>query len=229
EKDKVLLPKFLVTSALRKGRSTQQQEPDKPFLLEFATPVIAANDDRKMVLTNDSTKTSTELSWKLVADTSTLRKRAAIAFPFEEKTSYTLMIPDSTFKDVYGRFNDSTSISFVTFEKSATGNLFLKVTTDSLKNYFYELRSSSNEVIARSKLKPGLNDLKFLSLRPGNYSLKVIEDLNNNNRWDTGNYWKQLQPEKIYNYTDEITLRANWDLDVEMSVGRKIVERKGSR
>lgn len=229
EKDKVLLPKFLVTSALRKGRSTQQQEPDKPFLIEFSTPVIAASDDRKMVLTNDSTKTSTELSWKLAADTSTLRKRAAIAFPFEEQTSYTLLVPDSVFKDVYGRFNDSTSISFVTFEKSATGNLFLKVTTDSLKNYFYELRSSSNEVIARSKLKPGLNDLKFLSLRPGNYSLKVIEDLNNNNRWDTGNYWKHLQPEKIYNYTDEITLRANWDLDVEMSVGRKIVERKGSR
>ncbi|MEO6166540.1 MAG: Ig-like domain-containing domain [Chitinophagales bacterium] len=229
EKDKVLLPKFLLTSALRKGRSTQQQEPDRPFLLEFYTPVISENENRRLLLTNDSTGTTTEVSWKLVADTATQRKRAEISFPFEEKRSYSLVIPDSSFKDVYGRFNDSTSISFVTFEKSATGNLFLKVTTDSLKNYFYELRSSSNEVIARSKLKPGLNDLKFLSLRPGNYSLKVIEDLNNNNRWDTGNYWKHLQPEKIFNYTDEITLRANWDLDVEMSVGRKIVERKGAR
>ena len=44
--------------------------------------------------------------------------------------------------------------------------------------------------------------------------LRVIEDLNNNDRWDTGDYWKHLQPEKIYNYNDQITLRANWDLEI---------------
>jgi hypothetical protein len=71
-----------------------------------------------------------------------------------------------------------------------------------------------------------LNELKFLSLRPGNYSLKLVEDMNNNGRWDTGNYLEHRQPEKIYNYAEEIVLRANWDLDIEMTVGRKIAERK---
>jgi hypothetical protein len=54
---------------------------------------------------------------------------------------------------------------------------------------------------------------------PGAYTLRVIEDLNHNNRWDTGNYWLHLQPEKIYNYNDQINLRENWDLEVEMNVG----------
>ena len=128
--------------------------------------------------------------------------------------------------DVYGRYNDSTKITFTTFEKSETGNLFMKLTTDSVKNYFYELRSAAGEIIARGTLRKGLNELKFLSLRPGNYSLKLVEDMNNNGRWDTGNYLEHRQPEKIYNYAEEIVLRANWDLDVEMTVGRKIAERK---
>lgn len=219
EKEKVFLPKFTITSVLKSGRSSQQQEPDKPFLLQFSIPVTTVSPGKMLVLTNDTTKVSLPLEAKLIADTVTLRKRAAVSFPFSEKTNYTLMIPDSAFMDVYGRFNDSVSIAFVTFEKSATGNLLLKVTTDSARNYFYELSNSSKEVVARGKLKPGLAELKFNAMRPGQYSLKVIEDLNGNNRWDTGNYWKQLQPEKIYNYTDEITLRANWDLEVEMKVG----------
>ena len=228
EKEKVFLPKFVITSVLKGGRSSQQQEPDKPFLLQFSTPVTSVTPGKMLLLTNDTTKVSLPAEAKLIADTITLRKRAAIYFPFNEKTNYTLMVPDSAFMDVYGRFNDSVSIAFVTFEKSATGNLLLKVTTDSIRNYFYELSNSSKEVVARGKLKPGLTELKFNAMRPGQYSLKVIEDLNGNNRWDTGNYWKHLQPEKIYNYTDEITLRANWDLEVEMKVGN-VQKPKGTR
>ncbi|MBX7108806.1 MAG: Ig-like domain-containing protein [Chitinophagales bacterium] len=219
EKDKVLLPKFTITSALKGGRSSQQQAPDKPMLLQFSTPVTMLMPGKVLLLTNDTTKVSTPAAANLVADTLTLRKRGEVYFPFSEKTSYTLMIPDSAFRDVYGRFNDSVSITFVTFEKSATGNLLLKVTTDSLHTYFYELSNSSREVVARGKLKHGLTELQFNAMRPGDYSLKVIEDMNGNNRWDTGSYWKHLQPEKIYNYTDDITLRANWDLEVEMTVG----------
>ncbi len=226
EKDKILLPKFTVLSALKKGRSVIQQEPDKPFLLEFSTPLLTVTDSNRLRLTNDSTANSQAVAAMVITDTATLKKRAEIRFAFEEETGYSLLVPDSVFRDVYGRYNDSVTISFTTFEKSETGNLFMKLTTDSATNYFYELSSASGEVIARGSLKKGLNELKFPALRPGNYSLKLVEDLNNNGRWDTGNYLERRQPEKIYNYAEEIVLRANWDLDIEMTVGRKIAERK---
>jgi hypothetical protein len=226
EKDKILLPKFTVLSALKKGRSVIQQEPDKPLLLEFSTPLLTVVDSNRLLLINDSTMSKQVVNVKVISDTATLRKRAEIRFAFAEETGYSLMVPDSIFRDVYGRYNDSVKISFTTFEKSETGNLFMKLTTDSVKNYFYELRSAAGEIIARGTLRKGLNELKFLSLRPGNYSLKLVEDMNNNGRWDTGNYLEHRQPEKIYNYAEEIVLRANWDLDVEMTVGRKIAERK---
>lgn len=219
EKEQVLLPKFTVASALKTGRSNSLlQQPDKPFQLLFSTPVISIEKDSMVLLSTDSFKTVNALPVHIETDTTTKRQRGSITFPFKEKTTYSAIIPDSLFQDLYGRMNDSISITFTTYEQSATGNLFLKIRTDSARNYFYELSNSSKEVIARAKLKQGLNELKFLSLPPGNYSLKVVDDLNNNNRWDTGNYWRHLQPEKIYNYTDEITLRANWDLELEMSV-----------
>lgn len=219
EKEKIFAPKFTVGTVFKKGRSGGPQEPDKPFQFEFSTPVIFVNDQKSLQLINDSLKSKEAVKAVLVYDSITRKEKASVQFPFAEKTNYTLVIPDSVFRDVYGRFNDSSTLKFLTFEKTETGNLTLKITTDSLKHYFYDLYSATSELISNASLQPGLNELKFPSLRPGNYSLKVIEDLNANNRWDTGDYWKHLQPEKIYNYTEAITLRANWDLEIEMNVG----------
>lgn len=227
EKDKVMLPRFAAGSPLKKGRNSLQQEPDKPFVLEFSTPVTGFSDSSRFLLINDSTGSSQRIGARLLTDTTTLKQRAELLVTLEEAAAYTLLVRDSVFKDVYGRYNDSVRFSFTTFEKSETGNLFIRLTTDTARNYFFELKSSSGDVIARGTLKKGLNELKYLNLRPGNYSLKVVEDLNNNRRWDTGNYLEHRQPEKIYNYAGDIVLRANWDLDVEMTVGggRKTAER----
>jgi len=39
---------------------------------------------------------------------------------------------------------------------------------------------------------------------------------NENGVRDTGNYLKQIQPEKIYYYPKPITVRANWDVKQEI-------------
>ena len=52
-------------------------------------------------------------------------------------------------------------------------------------------------------------------MKPGNYKLKYIADENNDKKWTAGNYWKKNQPEKVYWYNQNITLRANWDLEIE--------------
>ena len=57
----------------------------------------------------------------------------------------------------------------------------------------------------------------FSSLPPGKYSVKVIEDLNGNGRWDSGDYHKKLQPERISTVTLE-ELKANWDVAADVKV-----------
>jgi len=57
----------------------------------------------------------------------------------------------------------------------------------------------------------------FPALLPGKYSLKVIEDLDGNGRWSTGNYDKKIQPERISTASIE-ELRAGWDVEAEVKI-----------
>ncbi len=59
----------------------------------------------------------------------------------------------------------------------------------------------------------------FEWLKTGVYQIRVIEDLNNNKKWDTGIPEKYIQPERIVFYPDEIVLKSNFDLvgnDIEI-------------
>jgi hypothetical protein len=62
--------------------------------------------------------------------------------------------------------------------------------------------------------------LIFDFLAPAKYKLKFIYDENNNHKWDTGDYLKKVQPEKIGYYKDEINIRSNWDLEVKMDLNQ---------
>ena len=49
----------------------------------------------------------------------------------------------------------------------------------------------------------------------GKYQLKYISDLNEDRRWTTGSWINKAQAEKVQNYPSEITIRSNWDLELE--------------
>jgi hypothetical protein len=53
----------------------------------------------------------------------------------------------------------------------------------------------------------------FDYISPGNYYIRLIYDENGNEEWDTGNFLKGLQPEKIIYYPSLLDIRANWSLD----------------
>ena len=50
---------------------------------------------------------------------------------------------------------------------------------------------------------------------PGKYQLKFIEDADQSREWTTGNWKNKTQPERVFNYPTEITIRSNWDLELE--------------
>ena len=52
-------------------------------------------------------------------------------------------------------------------------------------------------------------------INPGNYQLKSITDSNQDSVWNTGSWGNKIQPEKVVYYPSEITIRSNWDLELE--------------
>ena len=53
------------------------------------------------------------------------------------------------------------------------------------------------------------------NITPGKYNLKFIADYNQDKIWNTGNWNKKIQPEKVKKYPNEIIIRGNWDLELE--------------
>ena len=47
---------------------------------------------------------------------------------------------------------------------------------------------------------------------PGEYSLRIFDDVNGNDKWDTGKFFgKKRQPEIVHPLSQNITIKANWD------------------
>jgi len=66
--------------------------------------------------------------------------------------------------------------------------------------------------------------VKIKKLVPASYTVKVIVDENKNGKWDKGDLFKKLQPEKVIPYKQSIPLKAGWDNTVdieEVAPGRK--------
>ncbi len=56
--------------------------------------------------------------------------------------------------------------------------------------------------------------LQINEVPAGKYTFRVIEDINDNKKWDVGDYASRLQAEKVIYYSKAIRVRANWEINV---------------
>jgi len=59
--------------------------------------------------------------------------------------------------------------------------------------------------------------IDFLNVLPGEYHFRVIQDENSNGKWDSGNIDVFVQPENVYLFSTPLTVRANWELNVNLA------------
>lgn len=81
-----------------------------------------------------------------------------------------------------------------------SGNIVLEVITDG--KIIHSIPFSENK-------KKQLTNLK-----PGDYTFKVIIDENQNGKWDTGDFEKEIQAEKIQLFSEPTKVRANWEVEL---------------
>ena len=71
------------------------------------------------------------------------------------------------------------------------------------------------KVVQKTQL---ISDFKttFANLVPGEYQFRIIEDVNQNFKWDPINPGTKAQAEIVYFYTTVSKVRANWEIDVKL-------------
>jgi uncharacterized protein (DUF2141 family) len=171
-------------------------------------------DLQRMELEEDSVPIK---NYILVAKDSASR-RFAIAYPWKQGSAYELILPKGSFTDILGNTNDTIKGRFTVKPETSYGNLSIRLNvSDTTRSYIIQLIDEKDRLIRENSLSaPQLLEYKFLN--PGKFRLRLVEDTNDNLKWDSGEYLKGIQPEKIKYYKEPIMIRENWDLELDWKI-----------
>ena len=136
-----------------------------------------------------------------------------IKFEVSPSDNYSIFILPNAIKDIKGVTNDTLQFNLVSPALEDYGNIYLDVVRNSQSKFILHLLNSNGNIIREYDNVNQNSTFNFDFIRPGKYTFRLIEDLNNNNLWDTGNYLKRVKPEPVYYFLSELEVRANWDLN----------------
>jgi hypothetical protein len=173
-------------------------------------PIISADISKIKLFKKEDTLEYSQ-KFNLEKDSLFLRK-FLIRHKWEEIMNYRLFIGSGAFTDIYGLTNDTIDISFKTQSLDHYGKL--KMTLTGVRQKIIVQLMTEKDVVIRIDTTSGSGLVEFPWLEPGKYKLKVVFDANGNGKWDTGDYLRGLQPEKVLFYSGEVSVRANWDLEL---------------
>jgi hypothetical protein len=203
-------PVPLILDAQLNADLSNQLFPDKNLQMIFAHPIFSYDFSKvKLTMGGDT------LMFDYRVKEATSSRIFEINHPWKEDSTYQLFIPPSAFKDIFNLENDTIRLDFKKKNTEDLGNLTLKLIVPEKEHQFVLQLCKDKTTVLSERIVKHNETVEFDNLAPGNYIFKIIYDLNNNGKWDSGKYLEKRQPEKINYYKGDITIRANWDLDLE--------------
>jgi len=180
--------------------------PNKDLRLFFNFP-IEKLDATKITLLEDSIPRT---GYKIEKD-STDFLAYTIKYPWKKNEPYILKLNDGAATAIFNTKNKEINKSFKLGNPDDYGVLYFNVKApDSSKNYILEIVNEKKDAVVASQRVYGNEKITFANLRTGIYYARIIYDENKNGLWDTGNVSKGIQPEKIWYWTKEASIKANW-------------------
>ncbi len=164
------------------------------------TDSIAHFDDTKIRLFQDENYDATSI----IKLDSGLQK-AFIKVEWQQDAFYSLQLQKNFAQNKSNVQAKADTFRFRTKKESDYGYLQLSVNMN--KKHLYLLYKDNK--LTRSQIA---NDtlISFPLLTPGDYQLCVLQDENENGKWDTGNLILAKQPELVRRFQEQIKIKANW-------------------
>jgi len=132
------------------------------------------------------------------------------------KSTYSLDMYPSAVTDIFGNLNtDTITQTIVTNDPELFGKIELEIVAPIDTQYIIKFKDKSNTL--DTFLINGPRTIILDNILKGQYMLEVIEDLNANNYWSTGNLSLKMHPERIKEIPLE-ELKAGWDLNLTIDI-----------
>lgn len=180
-----------------------------PFSMQFANPVVKFDLSKITVIQRkDTVKVRT--GKKSAFNLSLVPEKDLIS-----DSAYQITILPGAVTDFFGYINDTINVKFKIQEQSYFGTLKLNLSFTKNTHYLVQMLDNQGNIYRQDTVNK-TTSIFYDGLPPASYGIRVIEDDNNNGKWDGGNYLKGIQPEKVFYYPDKINVRSNWDIDQEV-------------
>jgi hypothetical protein len=201
---------------------TIQQFHDRPASLPFNYP-IQSFDTTLWQLNLDTVPVKNYTVRKDTLSATTLQ----LFTDWKQGKSYTLTLLPGALTDFWGKqLTDSLQRNFNIAEEKQLGTLNIRL--DKLRpGVPYMLELLNNNILERTQsFIPAAEtySITMEHLPVASFTARLLEDLNGNGRWDTGDYNLKKQPEQIFIKKLD-PLRANWSLEVSFSA-ETVLEKK---
>ena len=183
----------------------------KEYLIRFDEPIINL-DEESITLTIDSIN-AIPLKFSWVDNSKTILKIEPQVNTKAEKL--TLSIPSGSITNYKSDTNNTYTLINNVYPQGEYGKISGSFNEFSGQKIAELIDVRTQEVIESQLFT---DKFQFEKLLPGNYIIRVIEDLNNNGQWDAGNFEDNLLPEKVFVSKGIIKLKANFELqDVKLN------------
>jgi hypothetical protein len=174
----------------------------EPITISSANKLLRWNNSRIRLYVDSVLDETGMVSYDSVA------KKIKINIDLQQNKLYKLILLDSFAADTNGAYKGNTYV-FRTKTDADYGTLKLNYPMQQ-NSYAHILQLFVNDKkIASQTITDSITVFKLLN--PGNYTLKIIHDVNNNGIWDNGKYkTEKLQPELVEKYRQDVVIKANW-------------------
>lgn len=213
----------------KKARKAEEEKP-KPLDITFNSRGGVINQFKtSLILTTSYPLVRMDFSSvRLIAGKDTLtpemeimdsiHRNILIRHKWTEGGSYQLIIPAGTFQSFNGLVNDTVRTRFKAAESRAFGNLKINLEIpEGIPQVVVQLLNDNDKVLEEQVINK-TGRMSFDYLLPAKYKLKVVLDRNMNRRWDTGDYFHNIQPETVICFPRTLDIRANWDVEETWSL-----------
>lgn len=178
------------------------------FELEGTVPFVKIDESQVTILDQDSLEVPFSTSFDK------LNNKYSFKFEKKESHKYNIQLLPNTFEDFFGNVNDTLNYALRTKNFADYTNIRIR-----LENAVYpvivQLTTEKGEVkYEQFATEEQLFDFK--NLEPNMYYIRVIFDTNGNQKWDSGNFLLQRQPERVSYAKGLIDGRAGWDYPEEV-------------
>lgn len=193
---------------------TGEQDLLKSLEFSFKSAPLKYLDSSKVQFIDENKQPISNYSFQL--DTS--RTKITLKHSWKENTAYYLIVDKDFAEDTAGRkLLKNDTLLFRTRKESSYGLIRLRFPNLDLKKNPVLLFVQNDEIVHSYVFTS--KDYTAKLFQPGEYELRVLYDTNKNKVWDPGNFFgTRRQPEIVAPISRKLTVKANWDNEVDINL-----------